>query len=205
MKLDKYREKRNFGVTPEPEGANKPPKGKGKQLVFVVQEHLASHLHYDFRLEWRGVLLSWAIPKGPSLDPSVKRLAVPTEDHPLEYANFEGIIPPGEYGAGTVMVWDRGVWIPDDLDADANLKEGELKFILEGKKLKGAWVMIRARGGWSGSSDKPYWMLIKHRDAFASKEDITKTKPVSAISGRTLEQITKAGTQGAEKAKRTAS
>ncbi|HYA64040.1 MAG TPA: DNA polymerase ligase N-terminal domain-containing protein [Candidatus Sulfotelmatobacter sp.] len=205
MKLDKYRKKRNFGVTPEPEGAAKPPKGKGKQLVFVVQEHLASHLHYDFRLEWRGVLLSWAIPKGPSLDPSVKRLAVPTEDHPLEYANFEGIIPPGEYGAGTVMVWDRGVWIPDDPGVDANLKEGELKFTLDGKKLKGAWVMVRARGGWSGSSDKPYWMLIKHRDAFASKEDITKTKPLSAISGRTLEQITKTGAQGTEKAKRTAS
>jgi bifunctional non-homologous end joining protein LigD len=205
MKLDKYRKKRNFGVTPEPEGAAKPPKGKGKQLVFVVQEHLASHLHYDFRLEWRGVLSSWAIPKGPSLDPSVKRLVVPTEDHPLEYANFEGIIPPGEYGAGTVMVWDRGVWIPDDPDVDANLKEGELKFTLDGKKLKGAWVMVRARGGWSGSSDKPYWMLIKHRDAFASKEDITKTKPLSAISGRTLEQITKTGAQGTEKAKRTAS
>jgi len=205
MKLDKYRKKRNFEVTPEPEGTTKFPKGKGKKLIFVVQEHLASHLHYDFRLEWRGVLLSWAIPKGPSLDPSVKRLAVPTEDHPLEYANFEGIIPPGEYGAGTVMVWDRGTWIPEDPDVDANLKEGELKFTLEGKKLKGGWVMVRARGGWAGSSDKPYWMLIKHRDAFASKEDITKNEPLSAISGRTLEQITKAGTQGAEKAKRTAS
>jgi bifunctional non-homologous end joining protein LigD len=191
MKLDKYRKKRHFGVTPEPEGTTEPPKGKGKQLIFVVQKHMASHLHYDFRLEWRGVLLSWAVPKGPSLDPSVKRLAVPTEDHPLEYAEFEGVIPPGEYGAGTVMVWDRGTWIPEDPDVDADLKEGELKFTLEGKKLKGAWVMIRARGGWSRSSDKPYWMLIKHRDAFASEEDITKTEPLSAISGRTLEQIAK--------------
>jgi bifunctional non-homologous end joining protein LigD len=191
MKLDKYREKRHFGVSPEPEGATNPPGGRRKRPIFVVQKHLASHLHYDFRLEWRGVLLSWAIPKGPSLDPSVKRLAVPTEDHPLEYANFEGIIPPGEYGAGTVMVWDRGTWIPDAPDVDANLKKGELKFTLEGKKLKGAWVMIRARGGWSRSSDKPYWMLIKHRDTFASKEDITKSEPLSAISGRTLEQIAK--------------
>jgi bifunctional non-homologous end joining protein LigD len=191
MKLDKYREKRHFGVTPEPEGNTEPPKGKGKQLIFVVQKHMASHLHYDFRLEWRGVLLSWAVPKGPSLDPSVKRLAVPTEDHPLEYAEFEGVIPPGEYGAGTVMVWDRGTWIPEDPDVDADLEKGELKFTLEGKKLKGAWVMIRARGGWSRSSDKPYWMLIKHRDAFASEEDITKSEPLSAISGRTLEQIAK--------------
>jgi len=191
MKLDKYRKKRNFRVTPEPEGATKPPKGKRKQLVFVVQEHLASHLHYDFRLEWGGILLSWAIPKGPSLDPATKRLAVPTEDHPLDYANFEGIIPPGEYGAGTVMVWDRGVWIPDAPDVDANLKKGELKFTLEGKKLKGSWVMIRARGGSFRDSDKPYWMLIKHRDAFASEGDITKTEPLSAISGRTLEQIAK--------------
>jgi len=178
-------------VTPEPEGATKPPKGKRKQLVFVVQEHLASHLHYDFRLEWGGVLLSWAIPKGPSLDPSTKRLAVPTEDHPLDYANFEGIIPPGEYGAGTVMVWDRGVWIPDAPDVDANLKKGELKFTLEGKKLRGSWVMVRARGGSFRDSDKPYWMLIKHRDTFASEGDITKTEPLSAISGRTLEQIAK--------------
>jgi len=205
MKLDKYRKKRNFEVTPEPKGATSPPKGKGKPLVFVVQEHQASHLHFDFRLEWRGVLLSWAIPKGPSVDPSVKRLAVPTEDHPLEYAKFEGIIPPGEYGAGTVMVWDRGTWIPDDPDVDADLKEGELKFTLEGKKLKGSWVIIRARGGLLRSSEKPYWMLIKHRDAFASKEDITKSQPLSASSGRTLEQIAKAGARGAEKSKRRAS
>jgi bifunctional non-homologous end joining protein LigD len=191
MKLDKYRKKRHFGVTPEPEGVTNLRVDRRKQLIFVVQKHNASHLHYDFRLEWRGVLLSWAVPKGPSLDPSVKRLAIPTEDHPLEYANFEGIIPPGEYGAGTVMVWDRGVWVPDDPDVDANLKKGEPKFTLEGKKLKGAWVMIRARGRRSRSSDKPYWMLVKHRDAFASEEDVTKTEPLSAISGRTLEQIAK--------------
>jgi bifunctional non-homologous end joining protein LigD len=191
MKLDKYRKKRHFGVTPEPHGVTNLQGDRREPLIFVVQKHMASHLHYDFRLEWRGVLLSWAVPKGPSLDPSVKRLAVPTEDHPLEYANFEGIIPPGEYGAGTVMVWDRGVWIPEHPDVDADLEKGELKFTLEGKKLKGAWVMIRVRGGWSRSSDKPYWMLIKHRDAFASEEDITETKPLSAISGRTLEQIAK--------------
>jgi bifunctional non-homologous end joining protein LigD len=191
MKLDKYRKKRHFDVTTEPPGEAKTQGTKRGRLIYIVQKHQASHLHYDFRLEWRGVLLSWAVPKGPSLDPAVKRLAIPTEDHPLEYAGFEGIIPPGEYGAGTVMVWDRGTWVPEDPDVNASLEKGELKFTLQGQKLKGSWVLVRVRGGSMRRTDKPYWMLIKHRDAFASKEDITQTEPLSALSGRALEQIAK--------------
>src|SRR5271168_557689 len=135
--LSEYRRKRDFKVTPEPSG--KPASASKKKLAYVVQKHQASHLHYDFRLEWNGVLLSWAVPKGPSLDPSVKRLAMAVEDHPVEYGRFEGIIPEGEYGGGTVMVWDRGTWEPDDPDVDASLKKGDLKFTLHGKKLRGSW------------------------------------------------------------------
>ena len=135
--LTKYREKRDFEVTPEPKGAaaSKRPE---KELSFVVQKHQASQLHYDFRLEWKGVLLSWAVPKGPSLDPSVKRLAMPVEDHPLEYGGFEGVIPEGQYGGGTVMVWDRGYWVPEVPDVDTALRAGQLKFSLYGAKLHGS-------------------------------------------------------------------
>src|SRR6267378_7027057 len=127
MALEEYKKKRNFAKTPEPEGTVAPARG---ERFFCVQKHLASHLHYDFRLEWNGTLLSWAVPKGPSLDPSVKRLAMKVEDHPIEYANFEGIIPKGEYGGGTVMVWDRGTWEPEAEDVDTALRQGELKFTL---------------------------------------------------------------------------
>jgi bifunctional non-homologous end joining protein LigD len=184
--LDRYREKRRFGVTPEPRGTTARWKGKTK-LRYVIQKHRASQLHYDFRLEWKGVLLSWAVPKGPSIDPAVKRLATPTEDHPIEYADFEGVIPEGEYGGGTVMVWDTGSWEPEVEDVDEGLARGELKFQLRGKKLKGSWVLVRTRG--FPGSKKPSWLLIKHRDAHARKTDITQTAPRSAVSRRTLARI----------------
>src|SRR3954467_3901220 len=129
MPLVKYRAKRDFTVTPEPAG-KQAAWGAGSQLAFVIHKHQASHLHYDFRLEWNGVLLSWAVPKGPSLDPTVKRMAMPTEDHPIDYAKFEGIIPEGEYGGGTVMIWDNGTWTPEVDDVDKAMKKGELKFSL---------------------------------------------------------------------------
>ena len=185
--LAEYRKKRDFTVTPEPSGA-RPPAHRERTLAYVVQKHLATALHYDFRLEWKGVMLSWAVPKGPSLDPSVKRLAMPTEDHPLAYAAFEGVIPEGEYGAGTVMVWDEGTWEPDEPDADAALERGDLKFTLQGKKLRGSWVLVRTRG-YGKAPSRPAWLLIKHRDAYASSEDITITAPYSAASQRLLADI----------------
>ncbi|MGA7992543.1 MAG: non-homologous end-joining DNA ligase [Thermoanaerobaculia bacterium] len=186
MPLEEYRRKRRFDVTPEPSGAKRGAR-RGRGLAYVVQKHRATALHYDFRLEWNGVLLSWAIPKGPSLDPSVKRMASPTEDHPLDYAGFEGIIPAAEYGGGTVMVWDRGTWTPESPDVDAALQKGDLKFTLHGEKLKGSWVLVRTRG-WGGSS-RPSWLLIKHRDDFASEEDVAETRPRSVVSNRLLTQI----------------
>jgi bifunctional non-homologous end joining protein LigD len=187
MPLDEYRKKRRFQVTPEPSGKTPAGRPKGKRLRYVVQKHRASHLHYDFRLEWNGVLLSWAIPKGPSLDPSTKRLAVRTEDHPMDYADFEGVIPEGEYGGGTVMVWDNGTWSPEVSDVDEALKKGELKFTLNGKKLKGSWVLVRTHG--FGRSGGESWLLIKHRDKFASRSDISLEQPRSALSNRTLAKI----------------
>lgn len=188
MSLTKYRDKRNFKTTPEPEGASH-PKPSAKELSFVVQKHQASHLHYDFRLEWKGVLLSWAIPKGPSLDPSVKRLAMPVEDHPLEYGGFEGVIPEGQYGGGTVMVWDRGYWVPETKDVDQALREGQLKFSLYGAKLRGSWALVRTV---IGGSPRTKWLLIKHRDGYASTKDIVTEKPRSAVSKRLLAEIAKA-------------
>src|SRR6478752_5791069 len=140
MALEEYRRKRDFKKTPEPTGVVK--KRQGRELFFCVQKHLASHLHYDFRLEHDGVLLSWAVPKGPSLDPSVKRLAMHVEDHPVEYGSFEGIIPQGEYGGGTVMLWDRGTWEPIG-DARDGYRKGRLKFTLHGEKLRGGWMLVR--------------------------------------------------------------
>ncbi|MER3425279.1 MAG: ATP-dependent DNA ligase, partial [Nitrospiraceae bacterium] len=161
--LDEYKKKRSFSKTPEP-----PPQAKCSKSgrAFVVQKHLATRLHYDFRLEDRGVLKSWAVPKGPSLDPSQKRLAVAVEDHPIEYADFEGVIPEGEYGAGTIMIWDRGTYQSEGAEDVAEaLRKGELKFMLDGKRLKGSWVLVHTR-------DRQ-WLLIKHRDQYASKQDIT--------------------------------
>jgi len=189
--LKKYQEKRRFEVTPEPSGGEKTSKS-ASSLIYVVQKHRASHLHYDFRLEWNGVLLSWAVPKGPSLDPSVKRLAMQVEDHPVDYSDFEGVIPAGEYGGGTVMVWDTGTWEPEQPNVDAALKKGDLKFTLHGKKLKGSWVLVRTRG-YGGSSGKSSWLLIKHRDQYAFGEDITEQEPYSAQTKRLLADIAREG------------
>ena len=178
-KLAEYNRKRRFEVTPEPAG--KPTRARKKNLEFVVQKHRASRLHYDFRLEHDGVMLSWAVPKGPSLDPANKRFAMQTEDHPIEYNQFEGVIPEGEYGGGTVMIWDRGTWEPEVDDVDAALAKGDLKFTLHGTKLKGSWVLVRMRGR--------QWLLIKHRDKAASNLDIAAAKPRSAVSRRTLAGI----------------
>jgi len=185
--LKKYRSKRDFTVTAEPEGSKESNGSPSKDLLYVIQKHHASQLHYDFRLEWRGVLLSWAVPKGPSVDPAVKRLAARVEDHPVEYGGFEGLIPEGEYGGGTVMLWDRGTWTPEVPDVDAALKKGELKFTLHGKKLKGSWVLVRTKG--YGSSKKESWLLIKHRDRYASSEDVLEKKPLSVLSNRSFEEI----------------
>ena len=187
MPLEEYRKKRRFDVTSEPSGDGPARQRKAKTLRYVIHKHRATQLHYDFRLEWNGVLLSWAVPKGPSLDPSVKRFATRVEDHPLDYADFEGIIPQGEYGGGTVMVWDEGTWLPEVPDVDSALEKGELKFTLRGRKLKGSWVLVRTRG--FGRTSRPSWLLIKHRDKFASNGDITIEQPLSAVSGRTLAEI----------------
>jgi bifunctional non-homologous end joining protein LigD len=186
MPLDEYRRKRRFAVTPEPEG-RKLRSARRRALAFVVQKHRATALHYDFRLEWNGVMLSWAVPRGPSFDPIVKRLAMQVEDHPLEYNRFEGIIPGGEYGGGTVMIWDSGTWEPENPDVAAALKKGDLKFRLEGKKLHGSWVLVRTRG--RKGDGKPAWLLIKHRDEWASAEDITELAPRSVVSNRLLIEI----------------
>jgi bifunctional non-homologous end joining protein LigD len=194
MPLEKYREKRNFKKTPEPSGSGdvaRKSAGKKTRLFFCVQKHLASHLHYDFRLEHNGVLLSWAVPKGPSLDPSVKRLAMHVEDHPIEYGEFEGVIPEG-YGAGIVMLWDRGTWSPEGDDVDAALKKGDLKFTLDGIKLKGSWVLVRTRGPRDPSGRS--WLLIKHRDDWAGPIDITEFAPLSVKSGSDFENILAADT-----------
>lgn len=160
--LKEYNRKRDFKITKEPSG-KKTSKKKSKKLVFVIQEHHASHLHYDFRLELDGVLKSWAVPKGPSLDPKVKRLAMQTEDHPLSYAKFKGTIPQGEYGGGEVFIWDNGTWEPEG-DPHEMMKKGDLKFKLKGKKLNGSFVLVRTR------FSKNSWLLIKHRDEYVETD-----------------------------------
>jgi len=188
MPLEKYKQKRNFQKTPEPAGspaAVRKSASKKTGRFFCVQKHLASHLHYDFRLEHNGVLLSWAVPKGPSLDPGTKRLAMHVEDHPIEYGEFEGVIPEG-YGAGIVMLWDRGTWKPEVDDVDAALKKGDLKFTLDGYKLKGSWVLVRTKGPYGEGRS---WLLIKHRDDWAGPVDIAEFAPLSVKSGGDFEDI----------------
>src|SRR5436309_2900014 len=159
MALETYRAKRDFRRTPEPRGAK--VARRARRPSFVVQKHAARQLHYDFRLELDGVLVSWAVPKGPSLNPADKRLAMHVEDHPLEYAGFEGVIPEGEYGGGTVMLWDQGVWIPRG-DPVIGYRDGHLKFTLEGKKLKGSWALVRTRGSrYGGKEGRDGWVPVK--------------------------------------------
>src|SRR5437660_10952365 len=182
MPLQEYRRKRRFAETPEP-----PPKVEAKSgHRFVVQKHRASHLHYDFRLEMEGVLKSWAVPKGPSLNPGDKRLAMMVEDHPGSYFHFEGVIPPGNYGAGTVMVWDTGTWEPLG-DAAAMLKKGDLKFRLQGDKLKGEFVLAHMRSRRPGSKGTE-WLLIKKRDNAAKPGYDIDKYDYSVLSKRSLEE-----------------
>ena len=186
--LKKYREMRDFGDTPEPAGRSKK---LAKGPLFVIQKHQASHLHYDFRLEMEGVLKSWAVPKGPSYDPATRRLAMMTEDHPYDYAAFEGVIPAGNYGAGNVIIWDQGTWefIEPGDDPVAALKSGKLTFRLHGKKMFGEWALVKIRG--KSSSDKGNeWLLLKHRDEFANeKVDVTKIAPRSVVSNKTVDEV----------------
>ncbi len=183
MALEEYKRKRDFKQTPEP-----PPKvGKGAQRRFVVQKHRASRLHYDFRLEMDGVLKSWAVPKGPSLDPADKRLAMQVEDHPVSYFDFEGTIPEGNYGAGTVMVWDVGTWEPEGNPREM-LAKGDFKFRLEGQKLKGSFALIHIKSRKPGSKGTE-WLLIKHRDTdVQAGYDIDKYDK-SVLTSRTMNEI----------------
>ena len=177
--LTEYKKKRRFNKTPEPSPQKKRTK-TGR--IFVVQKHRATALHYDFRLEADGVLKSWAVPKGPSLDPKVKRLAMQVEDHPVDYADFEGVIPEGEYGGGTVMVWDFGTYQPENTDdVSEALRKGELKFSLNGEKLKGSWVLVRTRNR--------QWLLIKHKDYYTTEEEVTELAPASILTRRMLAEI----------------
>jgi bifunctional non-homologous end joining protein LigD len=193
QQLERYRDMRDFNITAEPSGTVTSKTESTKQLPFVIQKHAASHLHYDFRLGWNGVLKSWAVAKGPSYLTADKRLAVQVEDHPMEYGGFEGIIPQGQYGGGTVMLWDQGVWNPQTghTDVDEGLRTGSLKFTLHGTKLKGNWALIRM-GGKAANERKPNWLLIKEHDEFEYTSDdkpITETEPNSVVTGRSIDQI----------------
>ncbi len=190
MPLSKYNQKRNFNSTAEPEGE---VKKSSTELIFVVQKHAASHLHYDFRLEMDGVLKSWAIPKGPSMNPTDKRLAIMVEDHPYSYKDFEGTIPEGNYGAGNVIVWDNGTYVLADIDdvedvenkLKSDLQEGHLRFILDGKKLKGEFALVKLK-----IKQKDAWLLIKKKDQYASDDDVLQ-QDRSIVSNATLETLEK--------------
>jgi bifunctional non-homologous end joining protein LigD len=191
--LERYRSMRDFKITSEPSGSSKTKSFNDQPLPFVIQKHAASHLHYDFRLGWNGVLKSWAVAKGPSYVTANKRLAVQVEDHPIDYGGFEGIIPKGQYGGGTVMVWDQGTWEPQAGHTDINegLRSGSLKFILHGTKMKGKWALVRM-GGKYAKERKPNWLLIKEHDEFERRSDdpdVTDDAPNSAVTGRSLEEI----------------
>jgi len=200
--LEEYHRKRDFSQTsePRPDNVKAPPVKSRKSLMFIVQKHHARNLHYDFRLELNGTLKSWAIPKGPSLDPKVKRLAVQVEDHPLSYANFEGTIPKGQYGAGHVIVWDNGIWEPQD-DPDKGYRQGKLKFILHGAKLSGAWNLIRTR---SRNAAKEQWLLIKENDESARDSgdyDVVEAQPKSVLQSSLLKKRSGASTTSSNKKK----
>lgn len=191
--LARYRSMRDFHITAEPSGSSSKKNNPNRTLPFCIQKHAASHLHYDFRLGWHGVLKSWACAKGPSYFPGDKRLAVQVEDHPIEYGGFEGIIPAGQYGGGTVMMWDQGTWEPQPghTDVDTGLREGSLKFYMHGTKMKGKWALIRM-GGKAANERKPNWLLIKEHDEFERGKDapsLTEEEPNSVVTGRTIEQI----------------
>jgi bifunctional non-homologous end joining protein LigD len=193
-RLAEYRRKRDFTKTAEPRGGPKQPRKPAAKLAYVIQKHAASHLHFDLRLELDGVMKSWAVPKGPSLDPSVKRLAMQVEDHPIEYNKFEGTIPKGEYGGGTVMLWDRGTYTyggDDDVDPVEGLRrgyaKGDFKFLLRGKRLQGSWVLVRTR---RGDPKRAQWLLIKHRDEEAEPgSDVVAEYQTSVATGRTRDEI----------------
>jgi bifunctional non-homologous end joining protein LigD len=185
--LAEYNRKRDFSRTKEPAGTM--PRAKGKTLHFVIQKHAASQLHYDFRLELDGVMKSWAVPKGPSLDPSVRRLAMEVEDHPISYNTFEGTIPEGEYGGGTVMLWDRGTYDAADGGGAASLRrgyeKGDLDIVLRGRRLQGGWVLVRMK-----RPGRPQWLLIKHRDGTEDpSRDVTADETTSVATKRSMEEI----------------
>ena len=187
-KLSAYQAKRDFSKTTEPRGDTKA--GGGERLRFVIQKHDATRLHYDLRLELGGVFKSWAVTKGPSLNPHDKRLAVEVEDHPLDYGDFEGTIAQGQYGAGTVQLWDRGYWTPEGMQAEAGLADGDLKFTLEGQRLRGSWVLVRMKKDRTGGK-RVNWLLIKHRDKFArdGNSPAVTEDDRSVASGRSMADI----------------
>jgi len=198
--LSEYQRKRDFAKTREPSGksaALASSRKKERALRFVIQKHAASHLHFDLRIELDGVMKSWAVPKGPSLDPAVKRLAMQVEDHPIDYNTFEGTIPAGEYGGGTVMLWDRGTYSSDKVgpgeDPESAVRDGlargDLKINFHGKRLQGSFALVRMKFSREGSSSKPQWLLIKHRDEFASKFDVVAGNLTSVATGRTMDEI----------------
>ena len=186
-RLKKYREMRDFAQTPEPSGGK--PKSKVKLPMFVIQKHAATRLHYDFRLEMEGVLKSWAVPKGPSYDPTQKRLAMMTEDHPYDYGSFEGVIPEGNYGAGNVIIWDTGEWefIEPGDDPVKAVQQGKLAFRLYGKKMFGEWALVKIKGRSPKGNE---WLLLKHRDKYANANaDVTEVAPRSVVSNLDVDEI----------------